>query len=175
MDDMDYWADIPHKTHVNLCRRLPQPEDVEDVEQEIRMELWKRRSSFRKQASPASLRYKIQQWKIGDFYRRLYRRREAESMYLALKVSCISSQSSQRSVNMAIDILLRGISPANAFIFRKHIQGYSFEEIAAYMGTTYDAVECRWKRTVSKLRTEIGSGEVYMPRFRSVGNPQYRK
>lgn len=153
MGEHDYWTEIPHRLHIKICERINRLEDVEDVEQDILLHIWKSRFSFRGDCSFYTWAYRIAENRINDFYRKRYRQERNDTAAGCAWLERKKNQAIYENMTQKIysEQLLHRLPVKNRYIVKHWSDGDSFGEIAAAIGASYEATRSRWRRAIAKL------------------------
>jgi RNA polymerase sigma-70 factor (ECF subfamily) len=138
--------------------------NVDDVEQEARLRLWKALRDERKIEDPASYLYRIAATATIDAIRRVRARREDPLEHPdeegANGVLADVKPSPERSADRAmliqrIEQVVRGFPPERSRVLRLHVQGFTTQEIADLHGWTEPKARNVVYRTLGELRDRL--------------------
>lgn len=144
-------------------------QDAEDASQEIFLEAWSAMPRFRGQAEPSTWLYRIAMNVLSDFIRNK-KRRPADDTRLGLEELETMGQIPESHRSAEEDYFHResGTAVTRALMklprnYRevavlKDIDGYSYKEIAGFLGISIGTVESRLFRAREMLKKHLGGG-----------------
>jgi len=153
MAENDYWTKIPPGLHISICQRIRNPLDVEDVEQDILLQIWKARGKFKGKCSLSTWCYRIAENRIADFFRKSIRDENGEREYAIVSFEKIKCEALFEDIIPTIwtEELLGRLKPIARYIVKHKSQGESFAAIAKEVGKTYEATRSHYRRAIVKI------------------------
>jgi len=153
MAENDYWTKIPYRLHISICGRIRSLEDVEEVEQDILLHIWKSRWNFKGKCSLNTWCNRIAENRIADFFRKRIRVEKSEREYAILWLEQRKCEGLSWDVIPTVytEELLSGLKPIARYIIEHKSRGESFAAIAKEVGKTYEATRSYYRRGIAKI------------------------
>ena len=153
MAENDYWTKIPPGLHISICQRIRNPLDVEDVEQDILLQIWKARGKFKGKCSLNTWCYRIAENRIADFFRKSIRDENGEREYAIVSFEKRKCEALFEDIipTIYMEELLSSLKPSTRYIVEHRSQGEAFVHIAADIGKSYEATRSQYRRAISML------------------------
>lgn len=145
--------------HRYICSRISNEEDILDVEQDILLNIWKSRNSFKGDSSFLTWARHIADNRIADFYRKRYRRYEKEltTGYVWLEKKKREGLVEDIIPRIYVNQLLERETPIARYILKHREDGDSFIEIADALGMTYEATRSQWRRAKERIKNRAAA------------------
>jgi RNA polymerase sigma factor (sigma-70 family) len=156
MAEEDYWTKIPYPLHISICQRIRSPLDVEDVEQDILLHIWKSRWNFKHKCSFETWARGIAERRIADFFRKNISAERREREYAILWLEERKREALFENIIPTIwaEEILSKLKPIARYIIEHKNQGESFADIAKEVGKTYEATRSHYRRVIASLARE---------------------
>lgn len=158
MTEHEYWTEVPGWLHNKLCNAFPSPEDVEDIEQDILLHIWRNRGKFNHRSSFATWAHAVTKNRIADFYRREIRREKKEMAYAVYDRERRREQEKMRlQAHLSAMEITSGLPISYRDVLKLRLEGNSFAEIADELGLTYEAARSRYRRAIKHIQRSLDS------------------
>lgn len=153
MAEEDYWTKIPPGLHIRICQRIRSLEDVEDVEQDILLNIWKARGKFKHKCSFETWARRIAENRIADFFRKSIRAERGEQDHAILWLEKRKREALFEDIipTIWVEELLSSLKPNTRYIIEHRSQGEDFVSIAEDVGKTYEATRSLYRRGIAKI------------------------
>ena len=140
--------------HSYICSRISNEEDILDVEQDVLLNIWKARNSFRGDSSFLTWARRIADNRIADFHRERYRRHEKE---LTAGIVWLEKKKRDGLVEdiiprIYVNQLLERETPIARYILKHREDGDSFVEIADALRLSYEATRSQYRRAKKRIQ-----------------------
>lgn len=158
MADDDYWTEIPEWLHVKLCGSIPSTEDVEDVEQDILMHIFRSRHSFKHRCSFPSWALSIARNRLMDFYRHEIKREKKEAEYAVYdRERRRQEEKMHLQAHLCALEIMWGIPERYREVVSLRFKGNTFEEIGTKLHISYEAARSRYRRAIAYIQRSLDS------------------
>jgi len=155
--------------HALCCRKFARPEDAEDLESLVWIEIGESFDKFNRD-SPRSLLYKLVDWRSKDLYRQRYRTKNYETeldgkdkALLQLLEKASTSQHSKEEQMTLHQILAKESELDRLILFGRYVEGYTWEELAKrhnlHRNTLLKRSHAALKRLKVLLQDSISAGD----------------
>jgi len=158
MTEPEYWTEVPGWLHNKLCNAFRNPEDVEDIEQDILLNVFRSRENFNHDSSFETWANSIAKRRIADFYRHEIRKEKKEMEFAVHDRERRRNQEILRlQAHLSAMEIMSTLSDKHRTILRLWLAGNSFAEIADELGLTYEAARSRYRRAIKHIQRSLDS------------------
>ena len=158
MTEPEYWTEVPGWLHNKLCKAFRNPEDVEDIEQDILLNVFRSRENFNHDSSFETWAKSIAKRRIADFYRREIRKEKKEMEFAVHDRERRRNQEILRlQAHLSAMEITSGLPISYRDVLKLRLEGNSFAEIADELGLTYEAARSRYRRAIKRIQQSLDS------------------
>lgn len=158
MAEDDYWTQIPAGLHSILRQSLPSPEDVEDVEQDILMHVFRSRHKFNHRCSFSTWAWSIALNRLADFYRHEITREKKEVEFAVYdRQMRVEQQKIALQTHLCAMEIMWGIPDRYREVVSLRFKGNTFEEIGTKLHISCEAARSRYRRAIAYIQRSLDS------------------